>query len=86
MLKLIGDSEKLQLNLPECDGKGCPEISVERLNSNQSFIDEFIDTEILKQLGQISCLYHLWRINLQQRVLQVKSACTSEAKSALAKC
>ncbi len=38
--KLIGDAEKLQLNLPECDGGVCPEISVERLNSNQAFIDD----------------------------------------------
>ena len=40
ILKLTGDSEKLALVLPECDGNNCPEISIERLSSNQAFIDE----------------------------------------------
>ena len=51
-LTLAGDTEKLTLNLPECDGNSCPEISIERLSSNQAFIDEFIDQQILKQLEQ----------------------------------
>ncbi len=33
--------------------KSCPEISIERLNSNQSFIDEWIDQQILQQLKNI---------------------------------
>ena len=53
VLKLAGDSEKLTLDLPECDGNSCPEISIERLSSNQAFIDEFIDQQILKQLDHI---------------------------------
>ena len=53
ILKLTGDSEKLALVLPECDGNNCPEISIERLSSNQAFIDELIDQQILKQLNQI---------------------------------
>ncbi|OTG76048.1 hypothetical protein B9T26_02850 [Acinetobacter sp. ANC 4169] len=52
VLKLAGDTEKLSLNLPECDGNSCPEISIERLSSNQAFIDEFVDQQILKQLEQ----------------------------------
>lgn len=52
-LTLAGDTEKLTLNLPECDGNSCPEINVERLSSNQAFIDEFIDQQVLKQLDQI---------------------------------
>ncbi len=51
--QLIGDSEKLALNLPECDDKNCPEMTIERLSSNQPFIDAYIDTEILKQVEQI---------------------------------
>lgn len=51
-LKLIGEPEKLQLNLPECEGKNCPELSVERLQSNQPFVDEQIDQYILKELNQ----------------------------------
>ena len=52
-LKLIGDTEKLNLSLPKCDGKNCPEISIERLNSNQAFIDQFIDQKIIQELAQI---------------------------------
>ena len=55
-MKLIGDTETLTLNLPECDGKSCPEIKIERLNTNQSFIDAYIDQEILKLLSQISSI------------------------------
>lgn len=51
--QLIGDSEKLQLNLPECDDNNCPEMTIERLNSNQPFIDAYIDAEILKKVQQI---------------------------------
>lgn len=51
--QLIGDSEKLTLNLPECDDKNCPEMTIERLSSNQPFIDAYIDAEILKQVEQI---------------------------------
>lgn len=47
-LKLIGDTQKLKLHLPECDGKDCPEISIERLSTNQSFVDEFLDQKILE--------------------------------------
>ena len=82
-LKLIGDSEKLQLNLPECDGNGCPEISVERLNSNQVFIDQFIDTEILKQLGQILSVSPVEEKDIAAEGAVSESA-ASEAKSALA--
>lgn len=51
--KLIGDSEKLNLNLPDCSGNDCAEMTLERLSSNQPFIDQKIDEEILKQLQQI---------------------------------
>lgn len=51
--QLIGDSEKLALNLPDCDDKNCPEMTIERLSSNQPFIDAYIDAEILKQVEQI---------------------------------
>lgn len=52
-LKLVGDTEKLNLSLPKCEGKNCPEISIERLNSNQAFIDQFIDQKITQELAQI---------------------------------
>lgn len=51
--QLIGDSEKLQLNLPACDDNNCPEMTIERLSSNQPFIDAYMDAEILKQVEQI---------------------------------
>lgn len=52
-IKLVGDIEKLNLSLPKCDGKNCPEISIERLNSNWYFIDHFIDQKIIQELAQI---------------------------------
>lgn len=76
--KLIGDSEKLKIQLPECDGKSCPEISLDRLNSNQSFIDEFIDQQILQQLGaMLSVEPEQKKANLAASEAQV----ASEAKS-----
>ncbi|WP_180105467.1 MULTISPECIES: RsiV family protein [unclassified Acinetobacter] len=84
--KLIGDTEKLQLNLPECDGGVCPEISVERLNSNQAFIDEFIDAKILKQLGEILSVSPLEDKTLSKDAPAASEVpAASEAKSALAK-
>ena len=52
-LKLVGDTEKLQFELPECDGNACPELNIDRLQSNQAFIDDFIDQQIVKDLSQI---------------------------------
>ncbi|ATO18722.1 hypothetical protein BS636_03105 [Acinetobacter sp. LoGeW2-3] len=50
LVQLKGETEKLRLDIPECDGKSCPEITIERLNSNQRFIDDFIDQQILTRL------------------------------------
>ena len=71
ILKLAGDSEKLALVLPECDGNNCPEISIERLSSNQAFIDEFIDQQILKQLNQM--------IDISPKLLKADQLATSIA-------
>lgn len=50
---LQGDTEKLKLSLPECGGNSCPEFSVDRLHSNQTFVDGIIDQAILKNLDHI---------------------------------
>lgn len=47
---LQGGSEKLQLELPDCGGKNCPELSVERLQSNQPALDKIIDQAILAHI------------------------------------
>lgn len=52
-VKLVGVNEKLKLALPECDGKNCPDISIERLSSNQPFIDAFMDEKILVLIQNI---------------------------------
>lgn len=52
-LLLQGDRAKLKLNLPECDGNTCPEFSIERLQSNQPFIDKVIDQAILDNLDKM---------------------------------
>lgn len=48
---LQGGTEKLQLDLPACKGKNCPELSVERLQSNQPVLDQLIDQAILTELS-----------------------------------
>lgn len=52
-LLLQGDRAKLKLNLPECDGNTCPEFSIERLQSNQPFVDKVIDQAILDNLDKM---------------------------------
>lgn len=51
-LKLEGDLEKLSLNLPKCQDNNCPGLSIDRLNSNQPYIDAVIDQQILQILKQ----------------------------------
>ena len=51
--KLVGKVERLSWDLPVCKAKNCAEISVERLQSNYPFIDEWVDQQILAQLKQI---------------------------------
>lgn len=51
-LQLIGEIQKLSLNLPKCQDNNCPGLSIERLKSNQPFVDEMIDQHILKILHQ----------------------------------
>ena len=51
-LQLLGQAEKLDLDLPVCQEQNCPKLSIYRLNSNQIFIDEFIDQQILLLLKQ----------------------------------
>lgn len=50
---LQGDTEKVKLILPECNGNTCPEFSIERLKSNQAFVDETIDQAILDNLDKM---------------------------------
>lgn len=82
--KLIGDAEKLQLNLPECEGNNCPEISVERLSSNQPFIDQFVDAQILKQLSSILSVSPAEDQQIQATESAASEVAASEVKSALA--
>jgi hypothetical protein len=50
---LQGDTEKVKLTLPECNGNTCPEFSIERLKSNQAFVDETLDQAILDNLDKM---------------------------------
>lgn len=50
-VRLMGDIQKLNLNLPQCEGNNCSELKVERLQSNQKFIDQRLDDAILKILA-----------------------------------
>lgn len=52
-LTLKGETVPSKVVLPDCDGKTCPEFTVERLQSNFPFIDKIIDQQILSTLNQI---------------------------------
>jgi hypothetical protein len=52
-IELKGVIEKLNLNLPKCEDKNCPELSIERLSSNQFFVDQVIDSHIVEIFKQI---------------------------------
>ncbi|MBN6524775.1 DUF3298 domain-containing protein [Acinetobacter pittii] len=52
-LTLKGETTPSKVVLPDCDGKTCPEFTVERLQSNFPFIDKIIDQQILSTLNQI---------------------------------
>jgi hypothetical protein len=50
---LRGETLKVQVTLPECSGNACPDFTVERLESNFSFIDQLIDQQVLNQLSHM---------------------------------
>lgn len=50
---LRGETVKLAVTLPECNGHTCPDFTVERLQSNFPFIDQLLDQEILDQLSKM---------------------------------
>lgn len=50
---LRGETVKLAVTLPECNGNTCPDFTVERLQSNFPFIDQLLDQEILDQLSKM---------------------------------
>lgn len=52
-LTLTGTTQKVPIQLIDCDGNSCPEISIDRLSTNQFVFDHLIDEAILKQLDQI---------------------------------
>ena len=50
---LRGETVKVQVSMPACEGNTCPKFTVERLQSNFPFIDQLLEKEILTQLGQM---------------------------------
>lgn len=47
---LQGETEKVPVKMEDCDGNNCPEISIDRLKTNQFVLDNLIDQAILKNL------------------------------------
>ncbi|WP_089604262.1 RsiV family protein [Acinetobacter piscicola] len=72
---LQGDTEKLKLTLPECGGNSCPEFSVDRLHSNQPFVDEMIDQAILSNLDRI---LDVTQVNKSKKDLEKNQSSASE--------
>lgn len=79
--KLIGDSEQLDLKLPDCSGNSCPELLIERLNSNQRFIDDFLDQKIVQLLSEILSVEP---VDEKAENAASDAAASSEVKPALA--
>lgn len=52
-LSLQGETERVPVVLAECKAKNCPEITVDRLQTNQFVLDNLIDQAILKQLTEM---------------------------------
>lgn len=80
-LRLQGDTEKLKLSLPECDGNSCPEFSIERLQTNQTFVDDIIDQAILDNLDKI---LDVAQLNKTQNQTSEKSEKDQNSASAVA--
>lgn len=45
--RLAAKVEKIQLNMPECKGQSCPQVDIQRLESNYPQLDQAIDQYIL---------------------------------------
>lgn len=52
-LSLQGKTEKVPVVLAECKAKNCPEISIDRLQTNQFVLDNLIDQAILIHLKEM---------------------------------
>ena len=79
---LQGDTEKVKLTLPECNGNTCPEFSIERLKSNQAFVDETIDQAILDNLDKMLDIAQLSKTKKDADQQQTASqASASEAQA-----
>lgn len=52
-LSLQGETERVPVIVAECEDKNCPEITIDRLQTNQFVLDSLIDQAILKQLSEM---------------------------------
>ena len=50
--KLVGETQELSLNIQNCQSNQCSDLSIDRLKSNQPFVDKVIDEQILKLLKE----------------------------------
>lgn len=79
MQRLQGGSEKVPIQLPACDDKNCPEISIDRLHTNQFVLDNLIDQAIVKNLSETLELFEPDKKAKTQKDQSVDQA-ASEAK------
>ena len=80
-LTLQGDTEKLDLRLPECDGQSCPEFTVNRLHSNQFVVDDIIDRAILQQLARILDISNLDQATATDQAQQPHASAVIESNA-----
>ena len=82
-LRLTGTTQKVPFHVTECDGNSCPEVSIDRLSTNQFVLDGIIDQAILKQLNQILSLSHaVESTSTEKKLTPDEQRAASEIKAA----
>lgn len=65
--------------LPNCDGEGCPEVSIKRLESNDAWINQFLDQQI-QRLSNVQLSEELKKnTTLQQNIDQFVQAAKADS-------
>lgn len=52
-VKIVAKIEPANYRLPECKGTNCPEISLMKLTSNQTWLDQLVNAQVLKTVQQL---------------------------------
>lgn len=81
-LTLQGNTEKVPVKMEKCDGNSCPEISIDRLRTNQFVLDNLIDQAILQNLNETLDLFEPEQITKTSNSEQLSASEITEYKTA----